>query len=243
MSSWLPLRSFPSIPSPPAPQSLDLVLPPLSSRGLVYLPKISSPRRLRLRQRTHLSLFKFHLSKRTDDSKVMSRYSVFPSCSVWCNHPHATTLCMGNHIIPLLWPQSFSPASQPYVYNAFRQVWMQWNIYPKKKKICCVWRSFLTTTASKEWAADQSRPEEREIWKEKGNLKGYAFEALEKSLPDHSWQPKKHGCVLKKYTLEVMLNYWNDCRKRGVVKTKYQPPSMVLNCFETHSLPTWVNCE
>lgn len=68
----------------------------------------------------------------------------------------------------------------------------------KKKKICCVWRSFLTTTVSKEQAADQSGPEEREIRKEMGNLKGYAFEALEKSLPDHLQQPKKRGCILKK---------------------------------------------
>lgn len=68
---------------------------------------------------------------------------------------------------------------------------MQRRVYPmhvpQKKEVCCVWRSFLTTTASKEGAADQSRAEEeREIRKEKGNLKGYAFEAPQKSLPDHS---------------------------------------------------------
>ena len=112
-----------------------------------------------------------------------------------------------------------------------------------KKKICCVWSSFLTNTIGKEWAADQPRAEEREARKEKGNPKGYACEALQKSLPDHSRQPKKPGCILKIYLgiyveLLKLMQRNSDCRKTEAVKIKYQPPPMVFNCLQTHSLPT-----
>lgn len=203
MSSWLPLRSFPSIPSPPL-----LPLRESGSSAATSPPSTClSPKNLFTKTTavgTTYSPFFIQIPPLKARRWLKSNEQILClSTLLGLMQPPTRdhTVRGGNHRTPLLWAQSFSSCTTVSHLARYECSGVSIQcVFHKKTNPQLLCLEELPNHHSKQGMSSGSVKSWRKRDKEKGES-----ETLEKSLPDHLWQPKKHGCILNKYSLGINL--------------------------------------